>query len=135
MCPYPINCKSSIEESPFENPNKNTTEPIDENTIFNYCSNKTIPNSTYNKRQTILSQMWGLDYLDPEVCKFAEFYMDFKESRNEEPSGVEGDEALIQLAMLETNGVTGLIQLIEKNWNRKHGKHSSTTNTPWYEME
>ena len=66
-------------------------------------------------REQIKESMTGLDFIEPEIAKFADFYLDYKESEGETPTAEEGDEVIIQLTLLGIKNLQELLSIIEED--------------------
>ena len=67
------------------------------------------------KKEQLKESMTGLDFIEPEIARFADFYLDYKESEGETPSAEEGDEVIIQLTMLGIENLQELLSIIEED--------------------
>ena len=83
-------------------------------------------------REEVKAKMPTLDWIDSPLAPFADFYIDYKESRNEPPSGEEGDELLQQVSMLGCENLEELFKIIEdhaeecptlEEWTCKFGEN------------
>ena len=63
-------------------------------------------------RKKFKEAMTGHDFIQPEIARFADFYLDYMESEKEIPSPAEGDELMIQVCLLGCDDLEELLSII-----------------------